>query len=61
MTLKANIFIICFGPNWDPKDINGGYTAGDKYMNSGKLYVAQFNFDEQQVKQRVNGLNSLWY
>ena len=30
---------------WDSKDINGGYRAGDKYMNSGKLYVAQFNND----------------
>ncbi|MEI1681625.1 PhoX family phosphatase [Acinetobacter baumannii] len=28
---------------WDTKDINGGYTAGDKYMNAGKLYVAKFN------------------
>ena len=30
---------------WDAKDINGGYKAGDKYMNSGKLYVAKFNND----------------
>ena len=30
---------------WDTKDINGGYTAGDKYMNAGKLYVAKFNND----------------
>lgn len=30
---------------WDTKDINGGYAAGDKYMNSGKLYVAKFNND----------------
>ncbi|MGE8683510.1 MAG: PhoX family protein [Acinetobacter sp.] len=30
---------------WDPKDINGGYTAGDKYMDKGTLYVAQFNDD----------------
>ncbi|EEH67669.1 Tat pathway signal sequence domain protein, partial [Acinetobacter sp. ATCC 27244] len=30
---------------WDPKDINGGYRAGDKYMNSGKFYVAKFNAD----------------
>ena len=30
---------------WDAKDVNGGYRAGDKYMNSGKLYVAQFNND----------------
>ncbi|MEG1092455.1 MAG: DUF839 domain-containing protein, partial [Acinetobacter sp.] len=30
---------------WDPKDINGGYTAGDKYMDKGTLYVAKFNDD----------------
>ncbi|NNH37723.1 PhoX family protein [Acinetobacter terrae] len=30
---------------WDAKDVNGGYAAGDKYMNSGKLYVAKFNAD----------------
>ncbi|MBF4520170.1 PhoX family phosphatase [Acinetobacter towneri] len=31
---------------WDPKDVNGGYAAGDKYMNSGKFYVAKFDFNE---------------
>ena len=31
---------------WDTRDMNGGYTAGDKYMNHGKLYVAQFDFNE---------------
>lgn len=35
---------------WDVKDVNGGYTAGDKYMNSGKLYVAKFNFDTATQK-----------
>ncbi|KHF77021.1 putative phosphatase [Acinetobacter sp. neg1] len=30
---------------WDTKDVNGGYRAGDKYMNTGKLYVAKFNND----------------
>ena len=30
---------------WDAKDVNGGYKAGDKYMNSGTLYVAKFNAD----------------
>ena len=35
---------------WDAKDVNGGYTAGDKYMNSGKLYVAKFNFDTATQK-----------
>lgn len=31
--------------NWDDKDINGGLTAGDKYLNEGKLYAAKFNAD----------------
>lgn len=31
--------------NWNVKDINGGYTMGDKYLNSGILYVAKFNND----------------
>lgn len=35
---------------WDAKDVNGGYRAGDKYMNAGKLYVAKFNFDEATQK-----------
>lgn len=35
---------------WDEADINTGYAAGDKYMNSGKLYVARFNFDEATGK-----------
>ena len=30
---------------WTAKDINGGYEAGHKYMDSGKLYVAKFNQD----------------
>ena len=30
---------------WDPKDMNGGYAAGDKYMDKGTLYVAKFNDD----------------
>lgn len=35
---------------WDPKDTNAGYKAGDKYMNSGKLYVAKFNFNDTTQK-----------
>jgi secreted PhoX family phosphatase len=31
--------------NWSASDINGGLTAGDKYLDSGKLYVAKFNSD----------------
>lgn len=46
---------------WDAKDINGGYRAGDKYMNSGKLYVAQFNNDGTgkwiELAYGKNGLN----
>ncbi|QOW43277.1 PhoX family phosphatase [Acinetobacter indicus] len=32
---------------WDPKDVNGGYAAGDKYMNTGKFYVAKFDASGQ--------------
>lgn len=46
---------------WDTKDINGGYTAGDKYMNAGKLYVAKFNNDGSgqwvELAYGKNGLN----
>ena len=46
---------------WSNKDINGGYTAGDKYMNSGKLYVAKFNNDGTgqwiELSHNVNGLD----
>ena len=46
---------------WDSKDINGGYTAGDKYMNAGKLYVAKFNNDGTgqwiELAFGKNGLN----
>lgn len=31
--------------NWDANDANGGLAAGDKYLNSGKLYVAKFAAD----------------
>jgi uncharacterized protein len=30
---------------WDPRDASRGSTAGDKYLNDGKLYVARFNDD----------------
>ncbi|MDA5004891.1 PhoX family phosphatase [Acinetobacter baumannii] len=46
---------------WDTKDINGGYTAVDKYMNAGKLYVAKFNNDGSgqwiELAYGKNGLN----
>ena len=31
--------------NWDTADVGGGMSAGDKYLNEGKLYVAKFNDD----------------
>ncbi|MDM1756890.1 MULTISPECIES: PhoX family phosphatase [Acinetobacter] len=47
---------------WSAKDINGGYKAGDKYMNSGKLYVAKFNSDGTgqwiELAYGKNGLNA---
>ena len=30
---------------WDPKDIGGGISVGDKYLNEGKLYAARFDAD----------------
>ena len=46
---------------WDAKDVNGGYAAGDKYMNAGKLYVAKFNNDGSgqwiELAYGKNGLN----
>ncbi len=35
---------------WDPTDVNKGYSAGDKYMDKGRLYVAKFQFDEATQK-----------
>ena len=45
---------------WDPKDINTGYRAGDKYMNNGKFYVAKFNADGTgQWIELAHGKNGL--
>ena len=30
---------------WSESDVNGGMAAGDKYLDSGKLYVARFDSD----------------
>jgi len=32
---------------WDPQDVGRGTTAGDKYLNEGRLFVAKFNADGQ--------------
>lgn len=46
---------------WDVKDVKGGYGAGDKYMNAGKLYVAKFNNNGTgqwiELAYGKNGLN----
>ncbi|MFP5440850.1 MAG: PhoX family protein [Gammaproteobacteria bacterium] len=48
--------------NWNPADINGGLAAGDKYLDSGKLYVARFNANGTgswiELSHGVNGLDS---
>lgn len=46
---------------WSENDRNGGYAAGDKYMNNGKLYVAKFNSDGSgqwiELSYASNGLS----
>lgn len=44
---------------WDAKDINGGLTAGSKYLNEGKLYVAKFNADGKGVWVELSISNPL--
>ncbi len=39
------IFKYVSNANWDPADANGGLTAGNKYLDDGKLYVATLNAD----------------
>jgi uncharacterized protein len=47
---------------WDEADATAGLTAGDKYMNDGKLYVAKFNADGTgkwlELTQGINGLTA---
>ncbi|MDO9452116.1 MAG: PhoX family phosphatase [Stagnimonas sp.] len=48
--------------NWDPADVGGGVAAGDKYMNSGKLYAAKFDSSGNgtwlELAPGQNGLSS---
>ncbi len=48
--------------NWVASDANGGLAAGDKYMDSGKLYVAKFNADGSgqwiELSFGVNGITA---
>ena len=48
-SMNEYIYKFVSDARWDPKDITGGISAGDKYLNEGKLYVAQFNDDGQGV------------
>lgn len=47
---------------WDPADATKGMTAGDKYLDDGKLYVAKFNADGTgswvELEFGSNGLTS---
>lgn len=45
--------------NWDAADANGGMTAGDKYLNDGKLYVATFAADGSGTWTELNISNPL--
>jgi hypothetical protein len=45
--------------NWDAADIGGGMTAGDKYLNEGKLYAAKFNSDGSGEWLELNISNPL--
>jgi secreted PhoX family phosphatase len=45
---------------WDPRDADRGLAAGDKYLNEGKLYVAQFLADGSgqwiELQFGINGI-----
>jgi secreted PhoX family phosphatase len=43
---------------WDVADVNGGLAAGDKYLNSGTLYVARFDADGSGVWLPISLSNS---
>ena len=45
---------------WNPADAKGGLTAGDKYLDDGKLYVARFNADGTgQWRELAFGANNI--
>ena len=47
---------------WNPRDAQGGLAAGDKYLDDGRLYVAQFLPDGSgqwvELKFGINGITS---
>ena len=44
--------------NWDAADANGGLTAGNKYLDDGKLYVATYNVDGTGTWTELNTSNA---
>lgn len=48
--------------NWDPADLGRGIAAGDKYLDSGKLYAAKYNADGSgewlELAPGMNGLSA---
>ncbi len=44
--------------NWDAADANGGLTAGNKYLDSGKLYVATYNANGSGTWTELNISNA---
>lgn len=60
--LNYHIYKYVSNRSWNPRDAQGGLAAGDKYLDDGRLYVAQFLPDGsgQWVELRfgINGITS---
>jgi hypothetical protein len=62
--VNEHIFKYVSSRNWDPADVKGGMTAGDKYLDDGRLYAARFNADGTGVWLELalgqNGISSAY-